>query len=509
MADSNLNYQLTEQSSHIDQCAATNPIASVASLAQFINYDTDRDLLGNLRLLNGVSKEKKIDRGAFETWRVDQDVVCTSTDNDGKLTDYYPHQGSVVYIMKGNSLVMEPYTTQVVDGVTKQTAGTSLRPAYLLVQEGASLYGNGNAVNVGYVSLERAVDSKGAMVSLPYAMNYKGTDAATNGVGIPSYASNGILMLGAATADVYSYNGVGRSAWNSSFCDTNSEYWTALGADATEANRGVLYQPETSHTYRFTSQGDADNMDVFVYTEAAGGIAKTVDLVQYDDRTSTNGAADFTDKEDMGWNCIGLPWLVSDYNTAEQEDLSGEARRNMDVPHTLWLWYDGTTYPDGTTAANGDGGFYSVSSWDTSDWHLATNDNARIWAGEGFFTQTAAVADKEELSFYRPVYEAKTAPSAGKVFQTADGTETVRYNARYYLGQPNADEAQTGITIRVRGRVVYVSGLQGGERIVIYDAAGRINNMATAQSRTYSAALPVDGVYVVKVDGKSHKVVIR
>ncbi len=509
VADSNLNYQLTEQSSHIDQCAATNPIASVASLAQFINYDTDRDLLGNLRLLNGVSKEKKIDRGAFETWRVDQDVVCTSTDNDGKLTDYYPHQGSVVYIMKGNSLVMEPYTTQNVDGVTKQTAGTSLRPAYLLVQEGASLYGNGNAVNVGYVSLERTVDSKGAMVSVPYAMNYKGTDAATNGVGIPSYASNGILMLGAATADAYSYNGVGRSAWNSSFRDTNSEYWTALGADATEANRGVLYQPETSHTYRFTSQGDPDNMDVFVYTEAAGGIAKTVDLVQYDDRTSTNGAADFTDKEDMGWNCIGLPWLVSDYNTAEQEDLSGEARRNMDVPHTLWLWYDGTTYPDGTTAANGDGGFYSVSSWDTSDWHLATNDNARIWAGEGFFTQTAAVADKEELSFYRPVYEAKTAPSAGKVFQTADGTETVRYNARYYLGQPNADEAQTGITIRVRGRVVYVSGLQGGERIVIYDAAGRINNMATAQSRTYSAALPVDGVYVVKVDGTSHKVVIR
>lgn len=54
--------------------------------------------------------------------------------------------------------------------------------------------------------------------------------------------------------------------------------------------RGVLYKPEAERTYRFTSQGDADNMDVFVYNEVAGGIAKTVDLIQYDDRQSTDGA---------------------------------------------------------------------------------------------------------------------------------------------------------------------------------------------------------------------------
>ena len=508
VADPNLNYQLTEQSKHIDQCAAANPIASVTNLAPFIDYATDRDLLGNLRLLSGVTSANKIDRGAFETWRVDQNAVqCTSKDADGNPTGFYPHQGSVVYVMKGNSLVMEPYATTTADGVTTQTAGTSLRPAYLLVQEGASLYGSGNAVNVGYLGLERTVSGKGAMVSVPYAMRYLGTDAATNGVGSPSYDTDGVLLLPAASAEAYSYNGVGRSAWNSSFSAANSDYWTALSADATEANRGVLYKPEAERTYRFTSQGHADNMDVFVYNEVAGGIAKTVDLIQYDDRQSTDGAADFTDKDDMGWNCIGLPWLVSNYGTADEEELSGESHRNMDVPHTLWLWYDGVTYPDGTTAANGDGGFYSVSSWDVSDWHLPATATASIWAGEGIFTQTAAVADKEELTFYRPVYAA-TAPANGKTFTAADGTETVRYNARYYLGQP-VDEAHEGILITVRGHIVTVSGLQGGERIVLYDAAGRINNMATAPSRTYTMAVPTPGAYVVQVDGLTRKVLVR
>ncbi len=508
VADPNLNYQLTEKSQHIDQCKAVNPISTVSNLASFIDYSADRDLLGNLRLLNGVSSANKIDRGAFETWRVDQDVQCTSADADGNATNYYPHQGSVVYIMKGNSLVMEPYATTTTDGVTAQTAGTSLRPAYLLVQEGASLYGNGNAVNAGYLALERTVSGKGAMVSVPYAMNYLGSEVATNGVGVPSYDANGVLTLAASAAEAYDYNGAGRSAWNSSFRTENSDYWAALGADATEACKGILFKPEAERYCRFTAQGDANNMDVFVYNETAGGIAKTVNLVQYDDRTSTDGAADFTDKEDMGWNCIGLPWLVSNYNTADTEEFSGEGRRNMDVPHTLWLWYDGVTYSDGTTAANGDGGFYSVSSWNASDWHLPTDATASIWAGEGIFTQTAAVADKEELTFYRPVYAATTSPSNGKTFRSDDGTETVRYNLRYYLGHP-VDEAQEALTVQVRGHVVTISGLQGGERIVLYDAAGRICHTATATSRTHAVTLPVTGAYVVLVDKLAKKVLVR
>ncbi len=514
VSDKNLNYQLTEQSQHIDQCAATNPIANVASLAQFINYDTDRDLLGNPRLLKGVSSKDMIDRGAFETWRVDQDVETTSKDKDGANTNYYPHQGSVVYIMKGNSLVLEPYeATTDANGVVTANSGTALRPAYLLVQDGASLYGNGNTVAVGYVGLERTASSKGSMVSMPYAMQYKGTDAATNGVGIPSYnATTGVLWITHATgAEAYTYNGVGRSAWNSAFYDTQSAYWTSLSDKATDANTGVLYKPVTENTYRFTAQGDADDMSKYVYTERVGETAKTVTLTQHDDRTSTNGGADFTEKEDMGWNCFGLPWLVSNYNTAEKETLTGDSHYNMDIPHTLWLWYDGKTYPDGTTAADGDGGYYSVSSWDTTDWHLATGEQARIWAGEGIFTQTAAVSDTESLMFYRPVYAKETSAkaNANNAAEAAKMKTTAAHNARYYATDGGIADDNAQLDIRVRGRVIYVTGLQGGEDITVYDTQGRIYNMERATGEQYSTAVPTSGVYIIRVDNTTKKVAVK
>ncbi len=490
VTDRNLNYQLTERSGHIDECEPTNPIAGVATLAQFINYDSDRDLLGNLRLLKGVSGKNRIDRGAFETWRVDNDVTCTTTDADGKLTNYYPHIGSVVYLMEGKSLVLD----------------TLLRPSFLLVQDGASLYGNGKAVEVGYVGVERQTSKDGSMVSMPYAMNYLGADAATNGVAAPAYSADGVLSLAADKGEAYLYNGAGRSAWNSKFYNTASPMWTAL-TDAATANQGVLYKSATDALYRFTAQGDANNMDVMVYTETAGETSKTVELVQHDDRISTDGAADFTEMEDMGWNCIGLPYLVSKYSTAEKEILSGESHYNMNIPHTLWLWYDGVTYPDGTTTADGDGGFYSVPSWDDTDWHLAAGDAARIWVGEGFFTQTAAVADTEELTFYRPV--PPTLPTRAGRMAAAGQTSAQRINARYYTGERNSNGADNQLSIRVRNHVVYVSGLAGGETVTIYDASGRACSRATATGEQYSAHVAAEGVYIVKVNGKSQKIIIR
>ncbi len=493
VTDPNLNYQLTERSGHIDECDATNPIESVASLAQFINYDTDRDLLGNPRLLKGVSGADKIDRGAFETWRVENDVTCTTADADGDLTHYYPHHGSVVYLMEGKSL----------------TLASTLRPAYLLVKDGASLYGNGHAVEVGYVGVERQMSKDGSMVSLPYAMRYRGTDAATKGVGAPRYSTDGVLTVTTDKGSSYIYNGVGRSAWNNKFYKTESPLWTEQtdADEATEANQGVLYKTAADGLYRFTAQGDADDMDVMVYTETAGDISKTVVLKQYDDRTSTDGGADFTDKEDMGWNCIGLPYLVSDYNPAEMESLTSDSHYNMNIPHTLWLWYDGVTYPDGTTKADGDGGFYSVPSWDDNDWHLAEDEAARIWVGEGFFTQTAAVADTEKLTFYRPVPPAQTAPAKRR--SAAERTTSVRLNARYYVGETDGKDMDSDLTVRVDGHVVYVCGLTGGETVTIYDMSGRACSRATATGEEYSTTVTANGVYIVRVNGLSHKIIIR
>jgi hypothetical protein len=56
---------------------------------------------------------------------------------------------------------------------------------------------------------------------------------------------------------------------------------------------------------------------------------------------------------------------------------------------------------------------------------------------------------------------------------------------------------------------VYVTGLEGGETITLYDAAGRMYNSATATSDTYTTAVPTNGVYVVKVNEKVKKFVVR
>lgn len=471
VADQNLNYQLAERSQHIDESTATNPLGGVAALKDFINYATDRDLLGNPRLLNGVSSQNKIDRGAFETWRVDCPVVTTATTGG-----FYPHDGSVVYIMENNSLV----------------SNNSLVPAYLLVQKGAGLYGNGHAVKAAYVGVERMVRPDGVILGMPYAMRYAAD------VALPTYDSDHVLTLTPDTGQAYRYNGQTRSAWNKVFKTADSEDWGAplTATDLTAACAGVRYHAgaTTETLMRFTGKGAS--MTDYIYTEEAGAIYKTVTLVQHDDRTSTDGGADFTSKEDMGWNCFTLPYLVSGYSTMARETLSGNGLHNMHIPHTLWLYYDGLHHPDGTTSADGGAGYYSVSSWKNDDWHLPAGENPVVWLGEGIFTQTAAIAE-EQLLFHRPVLPSSS-PAKGswlmqQRFRQAEGMEV----------------APTAVVVTSRGRTIDIAGLAGGENIAIYDVAGRLCNRGRALGNRYSAVLPGQGMYIIRVDALVKKLMVK
>ena len=82
------------------------------------------------------------------------------------------------------------------------------------------------------------------------------------------------------------------------------------------------------------------------------------------------------------------------------------------------------------------------------------------------------------------------------------------YNTRSYVLSPDLD-THSDITIRVRGHVIYVLGLEGGETVTVYDASGRMYNMGIAQGTQYSTAVPMTGVYVVKVNEKVQKVLVR
>lgn len=432
IADANLNYQLTETSRYIDQCYADegsadgmkHPSFLPAELTRFITYRTDRDILGNPRLLTGVTDDSKIDRGAFETWKVkngagkfqcgDDGTINTidpyKTDSDGTYSlikkHYYPHDGSVCYIMKGQSLIIDAVNTD------HEVKPTPHNPGYMLVQEGANFYGNGRPATCAYVAIERTVRKEhGSIVSVPYAMKYY------TGASLPQYTDNRLSALTPEViANIYDYNGSARSNWQYIFQPEATGCWTVYsdtrrGTD-TPANQGVLIEAAescftgdaTEATLRFSAKGT--NMMDYVYTES--GVSKSVILTQNDDDESTDGEADFTEKEDMGWNCIGLPYLVSDYRPYQKVNTSNgktatEGTYRMDLPHTLWLYYDGVNDTNGNKV-NGDGGYYSVKAWEntTSAWHVGDVNDARIWVGEGIFTQTATTDGTEALTFYLP-----------------------------------------------------------------------------------------------------------
>lgn len=446
IADPNLNYQLTETSKYIDACEDSNPLTGVEeSLATFINYATDRDLLGNPRLLTGVTTAGKLDRGAFETWKVENSNNIFHCGANGTIAGqkddiiaphFYPHDGSVVYLMNGQSLVSAPTTS---------TDVKPLNPGFMLVKEGANFYSNGRPMNAAYLAVERKVRQGGSIVSMPYAMQYKENVAV-----VTNDANDELTLTPTAAQQVRTYNGDARSDWKYIFKSADSPCWTAVTAGkVTAANTGVFYMPEDGTTsddnvFRFTGKGTS--MTDYIYNETADAY-KTVALTKYDDAVSTAGAADFTDEKNMGWNCIGLPYLVSEYKPYEQVDASGATVSDasssdpyrMNTPRALWLYYDGATDGNGGDI-NGNGGYYSVNSWEgtAAAWHVGDDAAKAIWTGEGIFVQTATLDDTETLTFYRP--QAPDAPAASPA-------KMVRFFIQSIIEAEKAEDAVEGVTL--------------------------------------------------------------
>ncbi len=567
-----LYFQLAEGSKHINEITIaptqTNPTAGIfpdKTFQKTINYNTDRDMLGNPRVLTlDGSSDKKLDRGAFETWKVEVDTQTDHGKNaNGYSKHFAPHAGSVVYIMEGATLDLTKHT--------EPNHEYSFKPGFLLLKDGASLYSNGVTVNASYVAVERRIPKEGAVVSMPFDMEYiakTGGNMSTDdnwGDGLTrsyyeeengtfnAFGNKGILHLDYDIIDngdrgtesgtkFYEYNGNKRMERGYQFKEDLSSSWTKLTGSTIKvpANQGILIVPSTSLfggtdgteyesnvsnlggqsvyekdkeagiIYRFTAKSDGFSKPVYWENlDLKNNIpldepSKSVTLTQHDDHTSTDGGADFTSEEDMGWNCIGLPYLVSNYQTHgvgndSYADKAGvnETDYNMHIPHTMWLYYNGT-YRNGTTDANGSAGYYSVDSWDASNWNLPTSETAHIWLGEGIFMQTAAVNDTETLKFYRPVYHA---PSGSQI--------QAKRNARYYVGEEIEELPETGITITAIGHTVHVKGLQGGETVSIFDPSGRLYLNETAPANTYSTRISAPGVYIVKVNAERKKVLIK
>lgn len=381
-------YQLHESSLAIDK---GNNNGVPEKYAKYIDLGKDRDVLGNPRTLGGT-----VDEGCFETWR-----IADGKSRYAKASDnYYPHEGSVVYIGRDASLSLG------VDASSEQifTGENAFRPGYLLLKKGASLYGNGNVVRVAYVAAERLFpkDTQYALVSMPFAYDY------SNAITTASDAMGNISLKNYVLQGGKTYNGKTRSAWNYDFHTSDSPCWEPLPSTKIDACEGWLLNlgaPLAADTaVRFTGFGASDGS--YVYTE--DGNAKTVTLTQYN-QTPADGTAHFTKLENMGWNLKGMPWLVSGYQTYKV----GNGKCDMNVPHVLY-----------TVTADGNN-FSTSRSW---------VDGSTLDFGSAFFTQTAVIGDAstEDVSFALP--ESPTTPEvAAKPFVNISddygATDAVEVNA--------------------------------------------------------------------------------
>jgi len=342
----NLRYQLMEKSVEIDGGDKTK-----GEVAGLIDYEADRDLLGNPRLMNA-----DLDNGCFETWYVPASANMT-IDVDGCSGNYYPHDGSVVYLNEDANLIL--------DREKFAARGLTFSPAYLLLKQGASLYGNGTPVALRYIAVEKNIGEHGALMALPYAMHYNYAAKVNYADGTNNLALTDNVIYS------YKYNGAERAGWDYHWSDVKSTSWNDVSFDSTpvEANVGVSFEVENAGVYRFTGFPE-ECTEGNLYEE--NGTAKNVVLTQYDNSNLSGSTPQFTIAENMGWNLFGMPYLVSDYKTKD----------NMTVAHIL---YD----------LDEDGKYATKQSW---------ADGTSVSVGDGLFTQTAIIDSEETLSFAQPMY---------------------------------------------------------------------------------------------------------
>lgn len=411
VSNRNLWYQLHERTTNIeggengdanDESKYDGKSHVSDNLKQYVDYTSDRDLLGNPRFLG-----LKVDNGCFETWStgamtksgsVAPNVLFADTDADNYNGQNYPHEGSVVYLHPGGKLVCKNTTDDAGDVKHYFTDANPLRPGYLLAMEGGSLYGQGNSIALRYVAAERTIAGQYALLSMPFDMDYRranGSPVTMPFVTTTTYDSynNNITESPICPFDTpfdrYEYDGASRSDYQYSFAQNNSQLWQSLASEnVRKANEGMLIdrgQNATSEKLRFTAYGAT--LADYPYSESAD--KDYVTLLQYDDRESNSGGSDFTSVYNMGWNLKGMPYLISNYPVYKKMD---DGTYAMNVPHVVY-----------TMKADG--------SYDMAKQSWASSDDNTLSPGVAFFTQTATLNPTENLHFAQLLFTSSPEPN--------------------------------------------------------------------------------------------------
>lgn len=440
-----LAYQLHENSDSIDAGVAEENLPALFNNCRTdktIDFAHDRDILGNPRKIGSA-----VDMGALETWFVapkqTEEITAltdrrphTATEEEQRTAylrnyggNFYPHAGSVVYIMDSAAMSMQ-YKDATEDFLNFENNSFALRPGFMLLKSGASLYGNGHHVQLRYIAAEkRFKNQRYSMTSFPF-----------------NYSKDNITP--AIEFNTYQYAGEARSAKDYVFQPTNSSSWLSVDTPNRTATEGYLMDfgaAVTDTVLRFNAF--APNSGEYLYTE--DGNDKTISLTQYDHRTGGTGAdLNFTTQENMGWNMKGLPWLVSYYRTDTLLDVSNYYRQ-MYIPHVIYQM-------DGSAC-----GIAGDQAYTSQSWYKGTT----VSMGNAFLTQTATKNDQETVVFHQPYYDQnkKIARPAVVTYATPAVTHAPARGATYdhHALTPVADMLTLIPDSTVSSKVQYAYGRDG------------------------------------------------
>lgn len=299
-------YQLKENNT--DAIDAGTDITSYITLAGH-----SKDLSGSQRVRGTV------DAGCFETWNI--------TTNTTLAADDMPTEKHVVYVRKGVEL-----------DITKDLfpEGTNFNVGFLLLEHGAGLRGNGNAINLKNFAVERNLDNK----NYHWDLSYMPFDI------VKTEGAEGVI--------VKTYDGAARAAYDYQFSSTDG----AWKEETIKGGMGMLMQSTANAKIRMYGNS---------YTERAGQ-AEQVQLRKYNNMQPWDGnsgtSQKFTHLENMSWNMFGSPFLCA-MNYADME-------------------YGRVIYKKAGDT------FASTNTADATEGHIE--------AGSAVMTQTATLSEEEVFS---------------------------------------------------------------------------------------------------------------